>query len=104
MNQSQRLYNEKRQFVEKNKIPEYDVEFFSIVRPSAKFMHALITKYANLDKIRYEISVPKAYSHLVIIENKFVFKNYNRLKGINKSKDIPRHVDRKFLFKDNRLS
>lgn len=31
MNQSQRLYNEKRQFFEKNKIPEYDVEFFLVM-------------------------------------------------------------------------
>ena len=103
MTQSQRLYNEIRQFVEKEKIPEYDVEFFSKEKPSAKFMHALITKYVNLDKIRYKISDPKAYSHLVDIENKVVFKNYNRLKEINKSKDIPRHIDRSFLFKDNKL-
>ena len=103
MTQSQRLYNEIRQFVEKDKIPEYDVEFFSKARPSAKFMHTLITKYVNLDKIRYKISDSKAYSHLVDIENKVVFKNYNRLKEINKSKDIPRHIDRSFLFKDNKL-
>ena len=103
MTQSQRLYNEIRQFVEKDKIADYDVEFFSKARPSAKFMHTLITKYVNLDKVRYEISDPKAYSHLVDIENKVVFKSYNRLKEINKSKDILRHFDRTFLFKDNKF-
>ena len=101
MTQSQRLYNEIRQFVEKDKIADYDVEFFSKARPSAKFMQTLINKYVNLDKVRYEISDPKAYSHLVDIENKVVFKSYNRLKEINKSKDIPIHSERKFLFKDN---
>ena len=101
MTRSQRLYNEIRNFVEEDKIPKYDVEFFSKARPSAKFMHTLITKYVNLDKIKYKISDPKAYSHLVDIENKVVFKSYNRLKEINKSKDIPIHSERKFLFKDN---
>lgn len=103
MTQSQRLYNEIRQFVEKDKIADYDVEFFSKARPSAKFMHTLINKYVNLDRVRYEISDPKAYSHLVDIENKVVFKSYNRLKEINKSKDILRHFDRTFLFKDNKF-
>lgn len=103
MTQSQRLSNEIRQFIDEDKIPEYDVEFFSKARPSAKFMHTLITKYVNLDKIRHKISDPKAYSHLVDIESKVVFKNYNRLRMINKSKDIPRHLERTFLFKDNKL-
>lgn len=56
----------------------------------------------DLDKIRHEILDPKDYSHLVDIESKVVFKNYKRLNEINKSKDIPGHFDRNFLFKNNK--
>jgi hypothetical protein len=103
MTKSQRLYDEIREFVENDKIAEYDVEFFSKERPSAKFMYTLINKYVNLEEIRYKISDPKAYSHLVDIENKIVFKSYNRTKEINKSRNISRHHDKDFLFKDNKF-
>ena len=103
MTKSQSLYNELRQFVDKKRIAEYDVDFFSKERPSAKFMFTLINKYINLEDVRYKIMDQKAYSHLAEIEDIMVLKTHKRLKEINKSKDIPRHLDRTFLFKDNKF-
>ena len=62
MTKNQRLYNELRKFVDKEKVNEYDNEFFSKKTHSYKSMINFINKYMNISVIRDEIIDPKIES------------------------------------------
>ena len=100
MTKNQRLYNELRKFVKKDKIREYDNDFFCTKNHTYKSMISLIKKYMNINVRRDEITDPIAYSYLAELENKFKTQNFKFSRAMNKVKNIPRHIDKSFLFKD----
>ena len=54
----------------------------------------------NINVRRDEITDPKAYSHLAELENKLKTQNFRDSREMNKARDILRHMDKTFLFKD----
>ena len=100
MTKNQRLYNELRKFVDKDKVQEYDNEFFAKKSHTYKSMINFIKKYMNINVRRDEITDPKAYSYLAELENKFKTENFKASKELNKVKDIPRHIDKDFLYRN----
>ena len=104
MTKNQRLYNELRKFVDKEKVNEYDNEFFSKKTHSYKSMINFINKYMNISVIRDEIIDPKAYSNLAELEIKFKTDNFKASRESNKAKDIPRYIDKTYLFKDTEVN
>lgn len=100
MTKNQRLYNELRKFVDKDKVQEYDNEFFAKKSHTYKSMFNFIKNYMNINARRDEITDTKAYSYLAELENKFKTDNYKAFRESNKAKDIPRHIDKTYLFRD----
>ena len=100
MTKNQRLYNELRKFVDKDKVRDYDNDFFAKKSHSYKSMLNFIKKYMNINVRRDEITDPKAYSHLAELENKLKTQNFRDSREMNKARDILRHMDKTFLFKD----
>ena len=100
MTKNQRLYNELRKFVSKDKVNEYDNEFFSKKYHSYKSMVNFIRRYININIRRDEITDPRAYSYLAELENKFKTDNFKTSRESNKAKDIPRYIDKTYLFRD----
>ena len=101
MTKYQRLYNELRQFVDENKIKEYDVDFFCKKRQSKKSMNIFLNKYFDIETIKYQLTGSKSYLILSEIINSSSKADELRIIEINKSRDIARHFDRDFLFKDS---
>ena len=101
MTKYQRLYNELRQFVDENKIKEYDVDFFCKKRQSKKSMNIFLNKYFDIETIKYQLTGSKSYLILSEIINSSSKEDELRIIEINKSRDITRHFDRDFLFKDS---
>ena len=101
MTKYQRLYDELRQYLEKDKVKEYDVDFFSKKRQSKKSMNALLNKYFDIESIKYQLTGSISYLILSEIINTSSIKDKLRIIEINKSRDIARHLDRDFLFKDS---
>jgi len=107
MTKNQRLYNELRKFVDKDKVQEYDNEFFGQKSLTYKFLIPYFNRYMNLELVKDKITDPKAQIHLTDQLNKFLVfnnKDWQRIKketrGIEKAKNIPRHIDKKFLYRD----
>ena len=100
MTANQRLYNELRKFVSKDRLQEYDNEFFAKKSHTHKSMFNFIKNYMNINARRDEITDTKAYSYLAELENKFKTDNYKAFRESNKAKDIPRHIDKTYLFRD----
>lgn len=100
MTKNQRLYNELRKFINKDRVQEYDNEFFAKKSHTYKSMLNLIKKYMNINVRRDEITDPKAYLYLAELENKFKTDNNKAFRESNKAKDIPRHIDKTYLFRD----
>mgnify|MGYP000450846251 FL=1 len=101
MTKYQRLYDELRQYVEKDKVREYDVDFFSKKRQSKKSMNIFLNKYFDIETIKYQLTGSKSYLILSEIINSLSKEDELRITEINKSRDIARHFDRDFLFKDS---
>ena len=101
MTKYQRLYDELRQYVEKDKVREYDVDFFSKKRQSKKSMNIFLNKYFDIETIKYQLTGSKSYLILSEVINSSSKTDELRIKEINKSRDIARHFDRDFLFKDS---
>lgn len=108
MTANQRLYNELRKFVDKDKVREYDNEFFSQKSLTYKFLIPYLNKYMNLELVKDKMTDPKAQLHLADQLNKFQLYNNKDWQKIMKApswikevKNTPRHIDRKFIFKDN---
>ena len=101
MTKYQRLYDELRQYVEKDKVREYDVDFFSKKRQSKKSMNIFLNKYFDIETVKYQLTGSKSYLILSEIINSSSKDDELRIKEINKSRDIARHFDRDFLFKDS---
>ena len=107
MTKNQRLYNQLRQFVDKQKVREYDNEFFAQKSLTYKFLIPYFNKYMNLDIVKDKMTDPKAQVHLADQLYKFSVhnnKDWQKIKKetreLNKAKNIPRHIDKYFLFKD----
>jgi len=101
MTKYQRLYDELRQYVEKDKVREYDVDFFSKKRQSKKSMNIFLNKYFDIETIKYQLTGSKSYLILSEIINSLSKEDELRITEINKSRDIARHFDRDFLFKNS---
>ena len=101
MTKYQRLYDELRQYVEKDKVREYDVDFFSKKRQSKKSMNLFLNKYFDIEIIKYQLTGSKSYLILSEVINSSSKEDELRITEINKSRDIARHFDRDFLFKDS---
>ena len=101
MTKYQRLYDELRQYLEKDKVKEYDVDFFSKKRQSKKSMNIFLNKYFDIETIKYQLTGSKSYLILSEIINSLSKEDDLRITEINKSRDIARHFDRDFLFKNS---
>ena len=101
MTKNQRLYDELRQFVDKEKVREYDNEFFGQKSLTYKFLIPYFNKYMNLELVRDKMTEPKAQAHLTDQLNKFRSSDTKAMREINKAKGIARHIDKKFLFKNS---
>ena len=101
MTKYQRLYDELRQYVEKDKVREYDVDFFSKKRQSKKSMNIFLNKYFDIETIKYQLTGSKSYLILSEITNSLSKEDKLRIIEINKSRDIARYFDRDFLFKNS---
>ena len=101
MTKYQRLYDELRQYVEKDKVKEYDVDFFSKKRQSKKSMNLFLNKYFDIETIKYQLTGSISYLILSDIINTSSKGDKLRLKEINRCRNIARHFDRDFLFKDS---
>ena len=101
MTKYQRLYDELRQYVEKDNVREYDVDFFSKKRQSKKSMNIFLNKYFDIETIKYQLTGSKSYLILSEIISSSFKADELRIEEINKSRDIARHLDRDFLFKDS---
>ena len=101
MTKYQRLYDELRQYLEKDKVKEYDVDFFSKKRQSKKSMNLFLNKYFDIETIKYQLTGSKSYLILSEIINTSSIEDKLRIIEINKSRNIARHYDRDFLFKDS---
>ena len=99
MTKYQRLYDELRQYLEKDKVKEYDVDFFSKKRQSKKSMNLFLNKYFDIETIKYQLTGSISYLILSEIINTSSIEDKLRIKEINRSRDIARHYDRDFLFK-----
>ena len=95
-----KIFEELRKFVEREKIQEYDNEFFGQKSLTYKFIIPFLEKYINIKLVRNKITDPKAYSHLVDLE--FKTADPKKYRELNKVKGMPRHADKHFLFKDNK--
>jgi len=83
MTANQRLYNELRKFVSKDRLQEYDNEFFAKKSHTHKSMFNFIKNYMNINARRDEITDTKAYSYLAELENKFKTDNYKASRESN---------------------
>ena len=101
MTKYQRLYDELRQYVEKNKVKEYDVDFFCKKRQTKKSMNALLNKYFDIETIKYQLTGSISYLILSEIINTSSIEDKLRIIENNKSRNIARHYDRDILFKDS---
>lgn len=75
MTKNQRLYNELRKFVEKEKVQEYDNEFFGQKSLTYKFLIPYFNRYMNLELVKDKMTDPKAQVHLADQLYKFSFLN-----------------------------
>ena len=107
MTKNQRLYNELRKFVDKDKILEYDNEFFAQKSLTYKFLIPYFNRYMNLDIVKDKMTDPKAQVHLADQLYKFSVHNNKDWQKIkketresNKAKNIPRYIDTTYLFRD----
>lgn len=107
MTKNQRLYNELRQFVDKQEVREYDNEFFAQKSLTYKFLIPYFNRYMNLDIVKDKMTDPKAQVHLADQLYKFSVhnnKDWQKIKKetreLNKAKNIPRHIDKTYLFRD----
>ena len=57
MTKNQRLYNELRKFVEKDKVQEYDNEFFGQKRLTYKFLIPYFNRYMNLELVKDKLQL-----------------------------------------------
>ena len=107
MTKNQRLYNELRKFVDKDKVREYDNEFFGQKSLTYKFLIPYFNRYMNLELVKDKITDARAQVHLkdqlnmLLVNNN---KDWQRIKkatrGIEKVKNIPRHIDKEFLYRN----
>ena len=72
-----------------------------------KFFKPYFNRYMNLDIVRDKMTEPKAQAHLTDQLYKFSVhnnKDWQKIKKetreLSKAKNIPRHIDKHFLFKD----
>ena len=107
MTKNQRLYNELRKFVDKDKVQEYDNEFFGQKRLTYKFLISYFNRYMNLELVKDKMTDARAQAHLKDQLNKLLVSNnkdWHRIKkatrGIEKVKYIPRHIDKEFLYRN----
>ena len=75
MTKNQRLYNELRQFVDKQKVREYDNEFFAQKSLTYKFLIPYFNRYMNLELVKDKMTEPKAQAHLTDQLYKFSVHN-----------------------------
>ena len=102
MTGNERLYLEIRNFVKKDEVDNFDIDFFA-KKHSYKSMFALINKYVVVKKIVNDFKDPNAKIVLAKIENKLLF-NPKLLKEIKKCKTMSTHRSTDFLFKDSQYS
>ena len=107
MTKNQRLYNELRKFVDKDKVQEYDNEFFGQKSLTYKFLIPYFNRYMNLELVKDKITDARAQAHLKDQLNKLLVNNnidWQRIKkatrGIEKVKNIQRHIDKEFLYRN----
>ena len=84
MTKNQRLYNQLRQFVDKQKVREYDNEFFAQKSLTYKFLIPYFNKYMNLELVRDKMTEPKAQAHLTDQLYKFSVHNNKDWQKIKK--------------------
>tara|TARA_B110000003_G_scaffold17302_1_gene17055 strand:+ start:5437 stop:5748 length:312 start_codon:yes stop_codon:yes gene_type:complete len=96
---SDKLYIGFRDFVDKEKLNEYDDEYFSRKKHTYMFMIPFIHKYIDVISLKSKVTDPNHISLITYFLNDYCSKNSKILKSLSKVKYIPTTSQRKFLFK-----
>lgn len=99
MSDSDFLYMGFRSFVSKEDLESYDNEFMARKTHSYKFMIPFIYRYVDVNYHLNQLQNPKDSALFAFFLNVYCEKNSKLFKALNESKDTPRMMDRKFLFK-----
>ena len=106
MTNYQKIYNELRAYVSKERLREYDNEFLKRKRPSYQFMIPYLYEFIGERFIRRYLKDPKLLEFFYLQEDRYheekeeKLKHSKKMKSIREAKRTPRHFERKFLFKD----
>ena len=106
MTNYQKIYNELRPYVSKERLREYDNEFLKRKRPSYQFMIPYLYEFIGERFIRRYLKDPKLLEFFYLQEDRYHEEKDEKLnrsklmKSIREAKETPRHRDKKFLFKD----
>ena len=93
------LYMGFRDYVSKEDLESYDNEFMARKRHSYKFMIPFIFKYIDVNYHLNQLQNPEDSALFAFFLNVYCERNSELAKALKESKDIPRMMDRKFLFK-----
>ena len=85
MTKNQRLYNELRKFLKKDKVQEYYNEFFGQKRLIYKFLISYYNRYMSFELVKDEMTDPRAQAHLKYQLNNLLVNNNKDWKMIKKA-------------------
>ncbi len=95
--QSEKLYMQLRDLVDKEKLNDYDNEYLSQNKHTYKFMIPFIHKYIDIEAVKV---TDKGHIDLITyFLNDYCSRESKILKGLNKLKGIPTTNNIKHLFK-----
>ena len=98
MKKFDKLYMGFRKFVTKNKLTEYDNEYFKKKTRTYKFMIPFIHKYININKLNNQlIFLDKEDVEIIKFFNLYVNRHHNWVDEVKSI--LPTH-NQNFLFKD----
>ena len=99
MKDSDKFYTGFRDFVDKEKLKEYDNEYFSRKRPTYRFMIPFIYKYIDIESLQNKVTDTSHIKLITYFLNDYCLRNSKIIKSLNKVKDMPITLDINFLFK-----
>ncbi len=90
-----------RGFVDKEKLKDYDNEYYSKKRHSYKSMIPFINKYIDIDSLQNKVTDTSPINLITYFLQDYCLRNSKIKKRWYKVKDWPPKLDRNLLFKNN---
>ena len=104
MGDADKFYIGFRDFVDKEKLKDYDNEYYSEKRHSYKSMIPFINKYIDIDSLQNKVTDIGHINLITYFLQDYCLRNSKVLKKWNVVKGMSTTIDRNFLFKSSSFS